>query len=166
MVILQCFLVKSQYKSCVFSVIVCTKGWVTFVQNYIMLTFAAILLAINVVLHKLYQERSGTSFAAVSNFNAFTGLLSAIAFWAINGFKIAFSPYSLIMAVIMTAFLLTCEVLGWKYCIYGGNIGSIFQRKTEQKNNFQYTFVSYRHNYVYIRSGHNEFIKGKQTLLI
>lgn len=85
-----------------------------------MLTFAAILLAINVVLHKLYQERSGTSFAVISKFNAYTGLFSAIAFWAINGFKIAFSPYSLIMAVIMTAFLLTCEVLGFKVINLGG----------------------------------------------
>ena len=133
----------------------------TFVQNYIMLPFAAILLAVNVAIHKLYQEKSGTSFAAVSKFNAYIGLLSAIAFWAINGFNITFSLYSLIMAVIMTAFLLTCEVLGWKYCIYGGYFCSIFQRKTEQKNNFQYTFVSYRHNYVYIRSGDYEFIKGQ-----
>ncbi len=85
-----------------------------------MLTIAAILLAINVVLHKLYQERSGTSFAAVSKFNAYTGLLSAIAFWAINGFNITFSLYSLIMTIISTAVLLTCETLGFKLIKDGG----------------------------------------------
>lgn len=85
-----------------------------------MLTFAAILLAINVVLHKLYQERSGTSFAVISKFNAYTGLFSAIAFWAINGFNITFSLYSLIMTIISTAVLLICETLGFKLIKSGG----------------------------------------------
>lgn len=83
-------------------------------MQYAMLTFAAVLLAVDFALNKLYQKKAGTSHAAGFKFNALLGLLTAIVFFAINGFKMGFSTYSFIIASLMNCLAMCYNIIGFR----------------------------------------------------
>ncbi len=83
-------------------------------QNYLMLTFSAVLLGINFALSKLYQVKEGSTLSATAKFNAYSGLFTILVFWILNGFKINFTAYSLIMAALTACFGLLYTLLGFK----------------------------------------------------
>lgn len=84
-------------------------------SNYALLSVAAILLAGDFALSKLYQRRAGTALSAGFAFNALSGLFTALIFWAIGGFSLLFSPYSALMACLLSA-------LGISYTLFGFRI--------------------------------------------
>lgn len=83
-------------------------------QNYLLVIFATVLLAVDFALQKLYQQKRGTGARAGLAFNALIGLVTAIFFVFVNGFKIEFSLYAVIMASCMSIFLLSYTILGFK----------------------------------------------------
>jgi len=83
--------------------------------SYLLVIAAAILLAANIGFTKQYQDKSGTSLAAGLYFNAVSGIVTLVFFWILNGFKISFSSYSLILA-------LAVSLLGVAYTVIGFNI--------------------------------------------
>lgn len=88
--------------------------------NYGLITLAAVLLTVDFVLQKQYQQKAGASSRAVLFFNAVNGLFTTAVFFAINGFKIEFSPYSLIMGTAMTLFALLYSLIGFRILAKGG----------------------------------------------
>ena len=83
-------------------------------ESYLMIIGATVLLALDFALSKKYQGKVGTSAKAGLFFNAANGLLTAIVFFCISGFKISFSPYSIIMAALMSAFAMCYSIIGFK----------------------------------------------------
>ena len=82
--------------------------------DYIILTVAALFIAGDFAINKLYQKRSGTSLRAGFLFNALLGLFTAIIFFVANGFKLNFSIFSAVMALALTAFTVTYNLLGFR----------------------------------------------------
>ncbi len=80
-----------------------------------MLVIAAILLAFDFALSKLYQKRAGTSLKAGFFFNALLGFFTAVIFWGMNGFAFHFSWFSLAMAAMIS-------VIGMSYSFFGFRI--------------------------------------------
>lgn len=83
-------------------------------QNYIFVILATVLLAVDFALQKLYQQKRGTGVEAGLTFNAVIGLVTAIIFFFVNGFKIELSLYSIVMATFMSSFLLCYTILGFR----------------------------------------------------
>lgn len=83
-------------------------------QNYILVILATVLLAVDFALQKLYQQKRGTGIRSGLTFNAIIGLVTAVIFLAINGFKVQFSLYGLIMAMCMSVCLLSYTILGFR----------------------------------------------------
>lgn len=63
---------------------------------YLMLTIAAMLLCVDFAFNKIYQRIYGTAPKAAFFFNSLLGLITAVIFFAINGFKLDFSLFSLL----------------------------------------------------------------------
>ena len=82
---------------------------------YLLIILSDMLLAVDFACQKAYQKRVGIGTYAGIYFNAVAGLFVAIVFWAINGFTVNFSMYSVIMATVMA-------VLGSAYVIIGFRI--------------------------------------------
>ena len=83
-------------------------------MQYILLIGSAVLLATDFALNKKYQEIKGTSAAVGFGFNSLLGLFTAIIFYAINGFKMDFSYYSLVMAVLANGFVMCYNIIGFR----------------------------------------------------
>ena len=83
-------------------------------MQYIMLTSAALLLAMDFTMNKIYQKLRGTSPKVSLFFNSVLGLATAIIFFAVNNFKLSFSPYSAFLAMLMSAFVMTYNIIGFR----------------------------------------------------
>lgn len=79
-----------------------------------MLTSAALLLAMDFTMNKIYQKLRGTSPKVSLFFNSVLGLATAIIFFAVNNFKLSFSPYSAFLAMLMSAFVMTYNIIGFR----------------------------------------------------
>jgi len=98
-----------------------------------MLLFAVILTAIDFLISKLYQKNHGNTLISGLKFNFFVGLFSSIIFIIINNFRIEFSLYSCVLAVIMTITAIVCIVMGFTiiaqgktaYYVFFKNIGAM-----------------------------------------
>lgn len=83
-------------------------------MDYALVITATVLLAIDFSISKKYQSVVGTSPAVGLIFNMANGLLTAIIFWAIGGFKLTFSPFSAILASGMALCGLLYSLLGFR----------------------------------------------------
>ena len=81
---------------------------------YLMLTGAAMLLGADFALNKIYQKVHGTAPKAVFFFNSLLGLITAVIFFCINGFKLDFSLYSFVMAGLMSALVMCYNIIGFR----------------------------------------------------
>lgn len=72
--------------------------------NYIYVIIAALLITLDISLSKKYQSIEGISLAAGLKFNAMNGLFTAFIFWAVSGFKVEISLFSLSMALGIASF--------------------------------------------------------------
>ena len=79
-----------------------------------MILLAALLLAVNFAFNKIYQKRAGTAFSASFTFSAICGAFTAVVFWAYNGFCFAFTPFSAIMAVLLSVLISGYQLIGFR----------------------------------------------------
>ena len=79
-----------------------------------MLTSAALLLAMDFAMNKIYQKLRGTSLKASLLFNSVLGLATAIIFFAVNKFKLSFSPYSAFLAMLMSILVMAYNIIGFR----------------------------------------------------
>ena len=86
----------------------------SFMKDYLLLLLAALLLAADFALNKLYQKHAGTSLKAGFRFNALLGLFTAIVFWAMSGFTFHISWYSILMAGGMTLLAVIYTLVGFR----------------------------------------------------
>ena len=89
-------------------------------QSYLLIIAATLLLALEFAISKRYQASVGTSATAGLFFNAANGFFTVIVFFAINGFKLSVTPYSLIMASLMALFAASYVLIGFKVLKAGG----------------------------------------------
>lgn len=79
---------------------------------YAFLIASAFLTAGQFIFLKLYQKAQGESVFGAALFSVFVGVTQMIFTFAINGFKMSFSVFSLVCALIMAALVITSNVLG------------------------------------------------------
>ena len=89
-------------------------------MNYIMVIVATVLLAFDFALSKKYQSSEGTAMAAGLKFNMLSGLLTTVIFFALSGFQVEFSWFSLLMAGGMSLCAMTYSVIGFRILKAGG----------------------------------------------
>lgn len=83
-------------------------------MQYMMLTSAALLLAMDFAMNKIYQKLRGTSPTETLFFNSVLGLATAIIFFAVNKFKLSFSPYSAFLAMLMSGLVMAYNIIGFR----------------------------------------------------
>jgi len=83
-------------------------------ENYVLILISTVLLAVDFALCKLYQSKMGTSAKAGLLFNMTNGLITAVIFWALNGFRFSCTPFSLGVAFLMSALAVTYSVIGFR----------------------------------------------------
>ena len=88
--------------------------------NYLLITLAALMLAFTFSLQNKYQKIAGGSQKAAMIYNLCLSIVTAIVFFVINGFKLEFTLYSVIMASAMAILGLIYTVLGFKILKLGG----------------------------------------------
>lgn len=79
-----------------------------------MVSAAALLIAIQFVLGKLYQKKAGSSLSVTLLFNIVNGIVCGLFFFSLNGFRLNLSIYSLWMAILMSVLFFAigvCNVL-------------------------------------------------------
>ena len=96
-------------------------------MDYALLLGATILIAFEFALAKVYQAKAGTFLAAGLRFNLLSGVATAVLFFALGGFRITFSWFSLWMAFGFSACLTAYSLLGFQV-LKNGNVAiySIF----------------------------------------
>ena len=81
---------------------------------YLMLLAAAILLSACFATNKLYEREAGSSLKAGFTFNILLGTLACIIFFCAGGFTFRITPFSMLMATILTLLVITNTLLGFK----------------------------------------------------
>lgn len=82
-------------------------------MDYILLIISAILIAANFVINNLYQQNRGTSAKRSIEFNMWLGLVSAIIFFVLGGFKCQITSFSVIMATISSLLCVLYTIIGF-----------------------------------------------------
>ena len=88
--------------------------------NYGLITLAAVLLTVDFILQKLYQQKAGESSRSVLFFNAANGLFTAVVFYLIGGCRFEFSLFSVGMATLLAFLGLTYSLIGFRILAKGG----------------------------------------------
>lgn len=83
-------------------------------MDYLALAFGSLLLALDFSLNKVYQRLYGTGPKAAFGFNALLGLFMALIFWVGNGFVFRCTPFSLMMAGLMSTLVMLYNILGFR----------------------------------------------------
>ena len=89
------------------------------VGDYLLVLLAVVLLAVNFVFTKFYQEHMGTGMRAGLWYNFYLGIFTALLMWGMNGFRFEYSNYSLLMAALMAVFVGAYTVLGFRIIAMG-----------------------------------------------
>jgi len=89
-------------------------------MNYILVLIATVLLAFDFALSKKYQSLEGTAMAAGLRFNMFSGLFTALVFFALSGFRLEFSWFSFLMAFGMSLCAMIYSIVGFRILRSGG----------------------------------------------
>ncbi len=75
---------------------------------------ATVLLAFDFALQKTYQRSEGATLAAGLKFNAVSGLLKAVIFFALSGFTLEFSFFSMALALLMALVNVAYVLIGFQ----------------------------------------------------
>lgn len=81
---------------------------------YLMLVGAVLLFSVQFVFTKCFQKEKGSTFFYSMVFSAIVGAVSIPFFILLNGGKIEFTPFSLLIAVLYSADAIACSVFGAK----------------------------------------------------
>ena len=82
-------------------------------QYYLMLTAAAVLLAVDFVIQKGFQKRTDGSAYDCLMFSLIFGVFETVIFFAANGFKLNFTPFTCIMGTVSSVLAVTYIMLGF-----------------------------------------------------
>lgn len=88
--------------------------------NYVLVLASTVLLAFEFAFSRKYQTMEGTAAAAGLRFNLLTGLLTALIFFGLSGFRVEFSPFSLVMAALTALCGTAYNVLSFRVLKAGG----------------------------------------------
>ena len=88
--------------------------------NYILVLIATVLLAFEFAFSRKYQTVEGTAMAAGLRFNMLTGLFTALIFFCLNGFKLEFSPFSVLLVALAALCGTAYNVLSFRILKAGG----------------------------------------------
>ena len=88
--------------------------------SYILVFIATVLLAFEFAFSRKYQTVEGTAMAAGLRFNMLTGLFTAVIFFGLNGFKLEFSPFSLLLVALAALCGTAYNVLSFRILKAGG----------------------------------------------
>jgi drug/metabolite transporter (DMT)-like permease len=81
---------------------------------YLLLIIASLGIAGNFAFTKIYQNQMGSGIREGVLFNSLVGLFSGLIFVVGSGFKIEFTPFSIVMAVLFTLFIGLYTLIGFK----------------------------------------------------
>ena len=84
------------------------------IMDYIFVGIATLLLAFEFACSKKYQMNEGTDLSAGLKFNAVSGLLTIIVFFALSGFRFEFTAFSLVMAFAMATCAALYSIIGFR----------------------------------------------------
>ena len=84
-----------------------------------MLTLAAVLLAADFALNKLYQKLYSVAPEKTLFFNCLLGLVTALLFFGFNRFRLHITPYSLVMASTLGVLVMAYNMIGFRLLEYG-----------------------------------------------
>ena len=85
-------------------------------QDYILQIISTVLLALNFAVTKAYQQKEGRSLEKGLQFNIILGLFSAVFFWALNGFRLECSAFSVLMASAFAVLKAAYTIIVFKLC--------------------------------------------------
>ena len=83
-------------------------------MNYMLVLIATILLAFEFAFSKKYQESEGISLISGLRFNSLSGFFTALIFFALSGFQLPFSAFSVVMAFLMSLLCMLYSIIGFK----------------------------------------------------
>lgn len=83
-------------------------------KDYILIIISVLLLALNFAATKAYQKDKGSGLAEGIKFNALLGAVTAVLFFAINGFGCKISPFSAVMAAAAAILTAAYTLFGFK----------------------------------------------------
>ena len=83
-------------------------------MDYALLALAALMLAVDFAINKLYQRKAGTGLLKGLKFNALHGLCSTVVFLVATGFRIRFSLFSVLMASAFSLLVMTYNIIGFR----------------------------------------------------
>ncbi len=83
-------------------------------MDYLFILIADILLAVVFTFNKIYQKHEGSDIKAGLKANCVIGAFCSVIFFALSGFRFEITPYSLVMALLMTAVTTSYSILGYK----------------------------------------------------
>jgi len=86
---------------------------------YLMILVAVVLLALQFCTNKFYQLRFGNAVTASLLFTALNGLVTALLFFCIGGFRLTVTPYSLLMAAVIAVLCCSYTLIGFKMFALG-----------------------------------------------
>lgn len=89
-------------------------------MSYFYVVLATVLLSFEFACSKKYQDLEGVSSEAGLRFNALSGLLSALIMWALTGFRLERSGYSMALALGMSLCSLAYSIIGFRVLKQGG----------------------------------------------
>ena len=88
-------------------------------MDYLLIIIAAICISVNFCIEKLYQLKIVKNKIHLFFYYMLHGLFTVILFLLINNFKLNYSPFSLLMAILFSLFVTTYSVLGMIAIKYG-----------------------------------------------
>lgn len=88
-------------------------------MNYLLLVLAALCIAAQFSFTKIYQLKYSKGIKSLFFFSAAVALTSCVLFWALNGFRVGFSTFSFIMAVLVAVVLTLNNIMSIVVVKYG-----------------------------------------------
>lgn len=88
-------------------------------QNYLILLLAAVLLAGDFALQKIFEKKAGTGISTGLAFNMTVGLVTAVLFFALNGFTLTVTLYGAAISTVMSVSVFLYTVIGFRIMRYG-----------------------------------------------
>lgn len=90
-------------------------------MSYLIILLADVALSGSFVFQKMFQNREGNAASTGFAYNALTGLFSALLFFAIGGFHLRLSAFSIVAALVQTVCVVGYTLLGFQV-LKSGNL--------------------------------------------
>ena len=91
-------------------------------QDFLLVGFSTVLLAMFTALQTLYQRKAGASLRAGMAFNIGMGLFGAVLFWGMCGFRAQFTAYSAAIAMAQSLLVAGYTLIGFRVLQMGGMV--------------------------------------------